>query len=120
MSTVSEMSAMGDRPAAGGLSGSKLRLFAIVLFGVVALDFGTKLLIESTFHLYQQVNIIGDYVRLTFIHDPGAAFGINLGQYSRFIFLGLSLIALVALAGMYWVTPATDRVRLSAISLICA
>jgi signal peptidase II len=32
----------------------------------------------------------------------------------------LSLIALAALASMYWVTPARDRVRLTAISLICA
>jgi signal peptidase II len=79
-------------------------------------------LIEATFHLYEQVNVIGDYLRLTYIHNPGAAFGIQFGPpgYSRFIFLGLSVIALIALAGMYWVTPQKDRVRLSAIALICA
>jgi signal peptidase II len=120
MSIVSEMSATGGQPAARSMSGGKLRLFASVLFGVVALDLGTKLLVENTLPLYTNINVIGDYVRLTFIHNPGAAFGIHLGEYSRFIFLGLSLIALVALAGMYWVTPATDRVRLGAIALICA
>ena len=31
----------------------------------------------------------------------------------------LSLVALGALLGMYWFTPALDRVRLIAISLIC-
>lgn len=120
MTSVSEMSAASDRAAAASWSGGKASLFGLVLCGVVALDLGTKLLIQRTFHLYQQMNVIGDYLRLTYIHNPGAAFGINLGPYSRFIFLGLSLIALVALAGMYWVTPARDRVRLSAISLICA
>jgi signal peptidase II len=30
------------------------------------------------------------------------------------------LVALVALGGMYWYTPADDRVRLAAIALICA
>jgi signal peptidase II len=59
-------------------------------------------------------------VKITYIHNRGAAFGIDLGPYSRYIFLILSLIALVALAGMFWVTPARDRVRLTAISLICA
>ena len=102
------------------MSGAKLGLFAAVLLGVVALDLATKLIVQKTFHLYEQVNVIGDYLRLTYIHNPGAAFGIHLGPYSRFIFLGLSIVALFALAGMYWVTPARDRVRLSAIALICA
>jgi signal peptidase II len=120
MSTVSEMSATRGGFSAASWSGGKAGLFATVLFTVVALDLGTKMLVQRTMSLYQAVDIIGDYVRLTYIHNPGAAFGINLGPYSRFIFLGLSLVALVALAGMYWVTPAKDRVRLSAISLICA
>jgi signal peptidase II len=105
---------------ATGWSGAKAGLFTAVLLGVVALDLVTKLVVQKTFHLYQQVNVIGDYLRLTYIHNPGAAFGIHLGPYSRFIFLGLSIVALFALAGMYWVTPAKDRVRLCAIALICA
>lgn len=100
-------------------NGGKAALFASVLAGIVVLDFSTKVLVQRTFNLYQQVDVIGDYVRLTYIHNPGAAFGIHLGPYSRFIFLALSLIALAALAGMYWVTPARDRVRLASIALIC-
>lgn len=121
MDTASEMTATPNQ-AVRTWNGGKLLLFMGVLFGVVAVDLGTKLLIQNTFHLYEQVNIIGEYLRLTYIHNPGAAFGITLGPpgYSRFIFLGLSLVALVALAGMYWVTPARDRVRLAAIALICA
>jgi signal peptidase II len=120
MGTASEMTAPGT--PARTWNGGKLTLFLGVLLGVVALDFATKVLIQNTFHLYEQVNVIGDYIRLTYIHNPGAAFGIQLGPpgYSRFIFLGLSLIALVALAGMYWVTPPHDKVRLGAIALICA
>jgi signal peptidase II len=123
MDTATDMTSPGGGEAtARSWSGGKLGLFAGVLFGVVAVDLATKLLIQNTFHLYQQVNVIGDYLRLTYIHNPGAAFGIQLGPpgASRFIFLGLSVIALIALAGMYWVTPMRDRVRLSAIALICA
>jgi signal peptidase II len=100
-------------------NGSKAALFASVLGGVLLLDIATKMFIQRTFHLYQQVDVIGEYVRLTYIHNPGAAFGIELGAYSRFIFLFLSVLALAALAGMYWVTPAKDRIRLASIALIC-
>lgn len=100
-------------------NGGKAGLFAGVLGGVVLFDLITKAFIQRTMSLYQQVNIVGDYVRFTYIHNPGAAFGIHLGPYSRFIFLVLSLVALAALAGMYWVTPAKDKIRLASIALIC-
>ncbi|HSJ05671.1 MAG TPA: signal peptidase II [Longimicrobiales bacterium] len=97
----------------------KLALFFVVLAGVLVLDVSTKLMVQQNFHLYQQVDIVGEYLRLTYIYNPGAAFGIQLGEYSREIFLVLSLVALAALAAMYWFTPAGDRVRLLAIALIC-
>jgi signal peptidase II len=100
-------------------NGGKTRMLAIIVGLVVILDQATKLLVQQSFRLYQQVDLVGDYVRLTYIHNPGAAFGIHLGPYSRPIFLVLSLLALGALGAMYWVTPIRDRVRLAAISLIC-
>jgi signal peptidase II len=115
-----------DGGAKAGLSApgagvpGKWGLFAGVVATVVAFDVATKLMIQRTFRMYQQVDVVGDYVRLTYIHNPGAAFGIHVGEYSRVIFLTLSVVALLALAGMYWSTPAKDRVRLSAIALICA
>lgn len=101
------------------VTGNKAVVFALVVLGVLVLDVSTKLLVQQHFHLYQQMDVIGEYVRLTFIYNPGAAFGIHLGAYSRQIFLVLSLVALAALVGMYWFTPATDRTRLISISLIC-
>lgn len=98
----------------------KWGLFVGIVGTVVAFDVATKLMIQRTFRMYQQVDVVGEYVRLTYIHNPGAAFGIHVGEYSRVIFLVLSLVALLALAGMYWSTPARERVRLSAIALICA
>jgi signal peptidase II len=100
-------------------AGVKVVLFATVLAGVLLLDLSTKLLVQRHFYLYQQVDIIGEYVRLTYIYNPGAAFGIQVGTYSREIFLVLSVIALGALVTMYWFTPVTDRTRLMAIALIC-
>ncbi|MFP4624600.1 MAG: signal peptidase II, partial [Gemmatimonadota bacterium] len=107
--------------AAGGASwtAGKARLFFGILSAVIALDVTTKLLVQRTFRLYERVEVIGDYLRLTYIHNPGAAFGIHVGEYSRIIFLVLSVVALIALAAMYWATPAKDRIRLVSIALIC-
>ena len=118
MESAGNVSALAqDRTQVRG--GMKALLFIAVLFGVLLLDISTKLLVQKHFFLYQQMDIIGEYVRLTYIYNPGAAFGIHLGEHSRFIFLVLSLIALGALVGMYWFTPVADRVRLISISLIC-
>jgi signal peptidase II len=118
MSTVPQVAARNSVGAQAEQT-RKAALFVIILAGVVALDLATKVLVMRTLRLFDQVDVIGSYVRLTYIHNPGAAFGIHLGPYSRIIFLVLSLIALIALAGMYWFTPAADRIRLAAISLIC-
>jgi len=106
--------------AARSWAGGKTRLFFGIIGPVVFLDVVSKFLVEQNMRVYQQIDVIGDYFRLTYIHNPGAAFGIHLGEHSRIIFLVLSLVALGALAAMYWSTPARDRVRLSAIALICA
>ena len=95
-----------------------INLFAIVA-GVLSLDLVTKLWIQNSLRLYEQIEVVGDYLRLTYIYNPGAAFGIHVGQYSRVVFLVLTLVALVALIAMYWTTPASDRLRLYSIALIC-
>jgi len=88
--------------------------------GVLLLDMLTKRVIQSTFALHEQVEVFGDYVRLTYVHNPGAAFGFYLGPYSRGIFLALALIALAVLAAMYGSTPPRAQGRLTAIALIAA
>jgi signal peptidase II len=105
--------------ARGGLTYRKALLFFAVLGGVLLLDLATKLSVEGAMQPTQTINLVGEYVRLTYIHNPGAAFGIKVGESSRQIFMVLSLIALGALLAMYWFTPAADRVRLAAIALIC-
>ena len=109
----------GGTEGAGGLGYRKALLFFGVLGVVLLLDVSTKLAIQRSVGLYQQIDVIGEYVRLTHIQNPGAAFGINLGESSRLVFMVLSMIALTALIAMYWFTPAADRIRLAAIALIC-
>jgi signal peptidase II len=97
---------------------TKLSLFAGTAGLILVLDLATKYVVQQYMHLYTSVSVIGDFFRLTYIHNPGAAFGLHLGPYSRFIFLSLALIALAVLVVMYRHTAAEDKLRLLAIGSI--
>lgn len=100
------------------MSRSKLALAAGTAGVVLVLDMLTKYIVQQTLVLHDQISVIGDFFRITYIHNPGAAFGLHLGPYSRFIFLALALVALGVLFAMYLQTPASDRLRLFAIGAI--
>ena len=96
-------------------------LFWGVLVTVVVLDVVTKwLAVEHLSPLYGHVRVLGDWVRLTLVYNPGAAFGLYLGPFSRWIFMALTLGALGILWRLYAVTRAGDTPRVLAISLVCA
>ena len=98
---------------------NKVRLLAGVIGVTLLLDVLTKQWIVTTLVLYEIRPVLGDVFRLTYTHNPGAAFGINIGEHSRIFFLALSLVALVILGLMYRSTPRRDVLRLAAVALVC-
>lgn len=58
---------------------------------MVFLDQLTKIVVQESMALHTSIPVIGDFIRLTFIKNPGAAFGIMLG--SKWVFLALSILA---------------------------
>jgi signal peptidase II len=64
--------------------------------------------------------LFGDTVRFTLVYNPGAAFGLHLGEYSRWIFMVLTIGALFILGRLYRSTRDGDLLRTLAISLVCA
>jgi signal peptidase II len=95
-------------------------LFWGTLIAVVALDLTTKLIAAATLspqHIPHE--ILGNHLRLTLVYNPGAAFGLNLGSYSRWIFMALTAGALVILGRLYRATRQTDYVRVLALGLVC-
>lgn len=46
---------------------------------ILAIDQVTKMLIKSYMELYQIIDVLGKYVRLRYILNPGIAFGIQFG-----------------------------------------
>jgi signal peptidase II len=120
---MSERSTAGVREsgvqfdAVGDMRG-KLGLYLGVIGVILVLDQITKVLAQQNLPPYRPVPVLGDFFRLTYIYNPGAAFGLNVGGASRWIFLTLALVAVVVLFLMYRATPIHDRLRLWAICLV--
>lgn len=76
------------------------RLFWGAAAAVITLDALTKWLAESRLLHAVPVEIIGSVVQLRLVYNPGAAFGLHLGPWSRWIFLAVAIIAVVVLARM--------------------
>jgi signal peptidase II len=86
----------------------------------IAADQLTKYIAQQTLPPYQPVPVLGDVFRLTYIYNPGAAFGLHVGPMSRYIFLALTIVCVVVLLVWFRSTPSSDRLRLFAISLVTA
>lgn len=102
------------------VSATEQRRFTGVVLVVLLLDLATKIAAEVWLRRYVGVPVLGDFFQLRLVYNPGAAFGIHVGEYSRWVFMCLSIAALVVLGSMLRTTRSGDAVRLYALSLICA
>jgi signal peptidase II len=71
------------------------RLFLACAGGVLALDQLTKWLVSTYLLTGQPVRVLGDVVRLTLVHNRGAAFGLFPGSRVPFIIVSVLAIAVV-------------------------
>lgn len=98
-------------------------LFWPILLAVVASDIVTKWLAVETLSGPPQVprEMFGEYVRFTLVYNPGAAFGLNVGNAdtSRWVFTVLTIGALLILGRLYLSTRRGDRTRVAALALVC-
>lgn len=111
---MSESDYVADR------TGARSRAFWLSLALVATLDVLTKaaahrLLVPQ--HIPHEV--LGNALRFTLVYNPGAAFGLNLGVYSRWIFLALTVLALVVLGRLYRDTLPEEWPRGLALGLVC-
>ena len=92
-----------------------------LLIAVVLADVITKALAVSMLTaLGSPQPVLGNGLRFSLVYNPGAAFGLHLGEYSRWIFMSLTAAALVILWRLYQQTEAGDRIRTAAIALVAA
>ena len=83
---------------------------------ILALDQLTKWMVASTMVESQSIPVLGDFFRLTFIHNRGAAFGIDVG--SPLLHLLFSLVALGALGWVFYTAPPGARLLRCSLSMV--
>jgi signal peptidase II len=94
------------------------RLLWVVALAVVALDVVTKQIAERVLLRIPPVQVIGEWVQFRLVYNQGAAFGLHLGAWSRWIFIGIAIGAVVMLYRLSRSSPAGDTVRHLACGLV--
>src|SRR3989441_13001496 len=82
------------------VNAAERRLFWGTAAAVVVSDFVTKLIAESFLARRLPLAIIGDTVQFRLVYNEGAAFGLHVGDNSRWIFMALAVVALFVLASL--------------------
>jgi signal peptidase II len=100
------------------LAGLERRVFLAAGVATVVLDLITKLVAEGTLLRTPGVSVFGDWFQLRLVYNQGAAFGLHLGPYSRWIFFAVALVAVFVLARMSRFSPPGDRFRQLALGLV--
>lgn len=96
----------------------KMALYAATVIGVIVVDQVTKAMVVRDLRPYSPVPVLCGFFRLTFIYNTGAAFGLHLGDASRWVFMALAAIAVVVLWFMYRGARWSDKTRMIAIASV--
>lgn len=100
---------------------NKFLLLALIAGATIALDQISKLFIQKSFRLNESVVVIQRFFSLTYIRNPGAAFGLFADRPDGFrtiFFLVISIIALSLLVFFFRQLPKEDTSALISISLL--
>jgi signal peptidase II len=97
--------------------------YAAIAVLIVVADQVTKFLVDSVMELHDSRSIVDGLVSLTYVQNRGAAFGL-LSQadlpYQPALFIGVSLLALAAIATYAARLPVTQRLAQTALTLVLA
>lgn len=90
-----------------------------VVGGIVLVDAFTKFVaVDRLVPVHMPHPVLGEWLRWTLVYNPGAAFGLHLGPWSRWIFMVLTLVALVVLWSLYRSSAPDARARVLALAAI--
>lgn len=99
-------------------SGAERRLYWGAAGAALALDLVTKSLAERYLFRSAGHSVLGDVFQLRLVYNPGAAFGLNLGAQSRWIFLAIAVAAVVLLYRYHRGAAPGDWFRQLALGLV--
>lgn len=99
-------------------SAAERRLFFGVATAVALADLGAKLVAELWLGQQGGVAVVGEWVQLRLVFNPGAAFGVSVGSWSRVGFSVIAVGAILLLARVSRRAEPGDRLRQLACGLV--
>jgi signal peptidase II len=96
-------------------------IYVVIAALVVVFDQLTKMLVDHFMNLHESRLLVDGLLRLTYVQNRGAAFGILSEAdlpYQSLLFAVVSLAALGAIAAYAWRLPARSRLPQTALALI--
>jgi len=98
----------------------KLAVFGTIFPLIMFLDLVTKRWALEALGDGRRIELLGGLVPLTLAFNRGAAFGLRIGDDSRWFFVPITIVALVLLATLIAQARKNDLLRLVSLSLVVA
>jgi signal peptidase II len=86
---------------------NELRPYFLLILLVIVVDQLSKLYIRLTLVPGESRQILGDFLKFTFVYNPGGAFGISIGNFWAYTFISLLAVAVVII--YFLKVPDDDR-----------
>lgn len=100
----------------------KKYIWLLLISGLfIALDQIIKIYVHTNFHLGESIQVIPNFFNLTYVRNPGAAFGFlaeTHPQFREMFFLIMPPIALVIILAILRSVPDSDKYQIWALSSI--
>jgi signal peptidase II len=94
------------------------RLFWAVALAILSVDLISKQVVERALLPIPPVSVLGEWIQLRLVYNRGAAFGLDLGPFSRWIFLVIASVAIVLLYRLSRSSVPGDTLRHFACGLV--
>ena len=95
----------------------RARPFWVIMAVTVGLDRASKVIADRMLP-GRPVHLLGDIVQLRLVHNQGAAFGLELGAWQRWIFLVIAIVAIAWLRSASRQASPTDVLRQYAVGFV--
>jgi signal peptidase II len=99
---------------------AKLAIFGLIFPVIMVLDLITKRWALEALAAGRRMELLGGLLPLTLAFNRGAAFGIRIGEDSRWFFVPVTMIALVLLGMLLVQAKKGDHLRAISLSLVVA
>jgi len=93
-------------------SSARYSLYGLLSGAIILLDQWTKALVQQQMRLQESIPIIPNLFSLTYIRNPGAAFGLFVGMSQSFravFFLGITATAIIVIGYFFLASIRDDR-----------